>query len=72
MPIYEYECEKCGNPVDVLQKIGDAPPAKCEKCGAKLRPGRDRCPRCRAFVAVPDPARQRETSRKLARISAAT
>jgi putative FmdB family regulatory protein len=35
MPIYEYECEKCGNPVDLLQKIGDPPPAKCEKCGAK-------------------------------------
>ncbi|MBK7863315.1 MAG: zinc ribbon domain-containing protein [Archangiaceae bacterium] len=35
MPIYEYECEKCGNPIDVLQKIGDPAPAKCEKCGAK-------------------------------------
>src|SRR4051812_7866653 len=44
----------------------------CEKCGAKLRPGRDRCPRCRAFITAPDPARQHATSRKLARISAAT
>ncbi|MBL8950958.1 MAG: zinc ribbon domain-containing protein [Myxococcaceae bacterium] len=35
MPIYEYACEKCGNEVDVLQKIGEAPPPKCEKCGAK-------------------------------------
>lgn len=35
MPIYEYGCEKCGNEVDVLQKIGDPAPAKCEKCGAK-------------------------------------
>lgn len=35
MPIYEYECEKCGNPVDLLQKIGDPAPPKCEKCGAK-------------------------------------
>jgi tetratricopeptide (TPR) repeat protein len=43
----------------------------CEKCGSKLRPGRERCPRCRAFVTVPDPARERETSRKLAIISAA-
>ena len=43
----------------------------CEKCGAKLRPGRERCPRCRAFVTVPNPAREAETSRKLARISAA-
>lgn len=35
MPIYEYACEKCGHEVDVLQKIGDGPPSKCEKCGAK-------------------------------------
>lgn len=35
MPIYEYACEKCGHEVDVLQKIGEGPPAKCEKCGAK-------------------------------------
>src|SRR6185503_8795623 len=43
----------------------------CEKCGAKLRPGRERCPRCRAFVTVPNPAREREASRKLAKITAA-
>ena len=42
----------------------------CEKCGSKLRPGRERCPRCRAFVTVPDPTRERETSRKLATVSA--
>src|SRR5436305_1722506 len=35
MPIYEYACRKCGNEIDLLQKIGDAPPGKCEKCGAK-------------------------------------
>ncbi len=35
MPIYEYACEKCGHEVDLLQKIGEGPPAKCEKCGAK-------------------------------------
>lgn len=42
----------------------------CQTCGAKLRPGRERCPRCRAFVGVPNPAREREKSRKLATISA--
>ncbi|HEU4939510.1 MAG TPA: tetratricopeptide repeat protein [Vicinamibacterales bacterium] len=42
----------------------------CEKCGAKLRPGRERCPRCRAFLPVANPARERETSRKLATITA--
>jgi putative FmdB family regulatory protein len=32
MPIYEYACEKCGNHIEVLQKVGDAPPKKCSKC----------------------------------------
>lgn len=35
MPIYEYQCEKCGTQVDVMQKIGEPPPKKCESCGAK-------------------------------------
>jgi tetratricopeptide (TPR) repeat protein len=39
----------------------------CEKCGAKLRPGRDRCPRCRAFIKAPDPALAAADSRKLLR-----
>ena len=42
----------------------------CENCGAKLRLGRDRCPRCRAFIKVADPAREAAESRKLARIAA--
>jgi Flp pilus assembly protein TadD len=42
----------------------------CAKCGAKLRPGRQRCPRCRAFITVPDPAREREKSRTLATMTA--
>lgn len=32
MPIYEYVCEKCGNHIELMQKIGDAPPKKCTKC----------------------------------------
>jgi putative FmdB family regulatory protein len=35
MPIYEYNCEKCGKMVDVLQKMNDPAPKKCEACGAK-------------------------------------
>jgi putative FmdB family regulatory protein len=35
MPIYEYQCEKCGKQIDVMQKIDAPPPAKCESCGAK-------------------------------------
>ena len=32
MPIYEYVCEKCGNHIEMLQKVGDPPPQKCTKC----------------------------------------
>jgi putative FmdB family regulatory protein len=35
MPIYEYACSKCGEKTDVLQKMNDPAPAKCEKCGAE-------------------------------------
>jgi putative FmdB family regulatory protein len=36
MPIYEYQCEKCKDIVEVLQKISDGPLDDCEKCGGKL------------------------------------
>jgi len=36
MPIYEYLCEKCGEHIEVLQKISDAPLKKCTKCRGKL------------------------------------
>ena len=42
----------------------------CAKCGSKVRPGRERCPRCRAFIAVPDPARAAAASKRLATIAA--
>lgn len=32
MPIYEYVCEKCGNHIELMQKVGDAAPKKCTKC----------------------------------------
>ena len=41
----------------------------CEKCGAKLRSGRDRCPRCRGFISAPDPARAAADSRRLLKIT---
>lgn len=34
MPIYEYECLKCGNHVEVMQKMSDKPLTKCPKCKA--------------------------------------
>jgi putative FmdB family regulatory protein len=37
MPIYEYECTKCGNHMEALQKFSDSPLSKCEACGGRLR-----------------------------------
>jgi len=36
MPIYEYECEKCGHRFEKIQKFSDAPPDTCPKCGGAL------------------------------------
>lgn len=36
MPIYEYECRKCGALTEVFQKMDAKPPAKCGKCGGRL------------------------------------
>src|SRR5437764_3584034 len=36
MPIYEYECEKCGKTIEVLQKMSDKPLKKHENCGGAL------------------------------------
>ena len=36
MPIYEYECKKCGAHVEALQKVNDKPLTKCGKCRGKL------------------------------------
>jgi len=36
LPLYEYECLKCGVRYERIQKFSDAPLTKCEKCGGKL------------------------------------
>jgi putative FmdB family regulatory protein len=36
MPIYEYECENCGQIEEAWQKISDAPIETCNKCQGKL------------------------------------
>jgi putative FmdB family regulatory protein len=36
MPIYEYQCNKCGNVFEVMQKFSDAPIKKHQKCGGKV------------------------------------
>ena len=37
MPIYEYECKKCGIQTEVLQKFSDKPITKCELCEGKMK-----------------------------------
>ena len=37
MPIYEYECLRCGNIEEALQKISDKPLIKCSHCSGKLQ-----------------------------------
>ena len=37
MPIYEYECKKCGKHEEVLQKFSDKPLKKCPHCSGKLQ-----------------------------------
>jgi len=36
MPIYEYECVKCGKVDEVIQKFSDKPFSKCKRCSGKL------------------------------------
>jgi len=36
MPIYEYLCQKCGEHLEVLQKMSDKPLSRCPKCRGKL------------------------------------
>ena len=36
MPIYEYECTKCGKRIEVIQKMSDKPLKKHADCGGTL------------------------------------
>ncbi|MEW6077021.1 MAG: FmdB family zinc ribbon protein [Thermodesulfobacteriota bacterium] len=37
MPIYEYECTKCGRVNEVWQQMSDKPLKKCSECSGKLQ-----------------------------------
>ncbi len=37
MPTYEYACTKCGQHVEVFQRLSEAPLATCGACGGPLR-----------------------------------
>jgi putative FmdB family regulatory protein len=36
MPIYEYECTRCGRIVEAWQKFSDTPLKTCKHCSGKL------------------------------------
>ena len=36
MPVYEYECTKCGKTEEVIQKFSDKPLIRCRHCAGKL------------------------------------
>jgi putative FmdB family regulatory protein len=36
MPIYEYQCSKCGNIEEAIQKFSDKPLSKCRNCSGRL------------------------------------
>lgn len=36
MPLYEYECQKCGHRFEKIQKFSDKPITKCPQCGGKV------------------------------------
>ena len=37
MPLYEYQCTKCGERVEIIQKMSDPPYSHCPKCGSDMR-----------------------------------
>lgn len=37
MPIYEYECERCGHHTEVMQNFSDPPLSTCDKCQGPMR-----------------------------------
>jgi putative FmdB family regulatory protein len=37
MPLYEYECQKCGARFEQIQKFSDPPVDKHDGCGGKVR-----------------------------------
>ena len=37
MPLYEYECQACGERTEILQKISDPPYSHCPKCASEMK-----------------------------------
>jgi putative FmdB family regulatory protein len=36
MPLYEYQCKKCGHVFEKIQKFSDKPVKKCPECGGSV------------------------------------
>ena len=36
MPLYEYQCKKCGHRFEKIQKFSDKPITKCPECGGRV------------------------------------
>ena len=36
MPLYEYQCEKCGHRFEKIQKFSDKMLKKCPECGGRI------------------------------------
>lgn len=37
MPLYEYQCQECGEKTEVVQRFDDAPMTTCGSCGGVLK-----------------------------------
>ena len=37
MPLYEYQCQSCGDTTEVIQRMSDPPLSTCERCGGDLK-----------------------------------
>ncbi len=37
MPLYEYQCQSCGNVTEVIQRLSEDPLSICDECGGELK-----------------------------------
>ena len=37
MPLYEYQCQRCSERIEIIQKMTDPPYSHCPKCGGDMR-----------------------------------
>jgi putative FmdB family regulatory protein len=37
MPVYEYQCQSCGNQFELRQKFSDAPASECPACNGEVK-----------------------------------